>query len=200
MRTAIIKSLARFTTTLVVVVAAAHAAQVPAAAQSAQANAGRLRLEGLDRLAPKAAEAVQIEIDGILMKFAGAILSDKDPEERAVREIVGGLKGVYVRSYEFSSDGQFSEADVALVREQLRAPIWSRIVDVESRGLKIGDAEVYVANEGGRVEGLALLVVGPRLVTVINIVGAVDIDKLQRLKETFNLPRIHIKRKKSNED
>jgi hypothetical protein len=194
MRQAFNRQLVRITNVLVVV-AAALAAQTTAAAQDAQPSAGRLRLDGLERLAPKASEAVNIEIDGFLIKFAGAILSDKDPEERAVKEVIGGLKGLYVRSYEFNSEGQFTEADVASVREQLRAPGWSRLVDVDSRGRGFGDAEVYVASAGGRVEGFALLVVGPKLVTVINIVGAVDVDKLQRLKGTLNLPRIHIKRK-----
>ncbi len=183
-------SLARFAATLVVAFAAlaatAHARQ-----------GGRMRLESLDRLAPKAEESVDIEIDGFLIRFAGSILSDKDPEERAVKELVEGLKGVYVKRYEFKAGGQFAEADVSAVREQLRAPGWTRLVDVESRGLDFGDAELYVASAGNRVEGLALLVVEPKELTVINIVGAVDVDKLRKLADTFDLPRIRVTRKKN---
>lgn len=185
-------SLARFTATLVVV-AAALAAFAPDA--RARQN-GRLRLDSLDRLAPKAEESVNIEIDGFLIRFAGSILSDKNPEEQAVKELVEGLKGVYVKSYEFKSEGQFAEADVSAVREQLRAPGWTRLVDVKSRGLDFGDAELYVASAGGRVEGLALLVVEPKELTVINIVGAVDVDKLRKLADTFDLPRVTVRRKK----
>ena len=108
-----------------------------------------------------------------------------------------GLRGVYVRSYEFKAEGQFAEADVAAVREQLRAPGWSRVMDVKSKGLDFGDAEVYLATAGGRVEGFALLFVGPREVTVVNIVGALDLDKLRRLGDNLNLPHITVKRKKS---
>ncbi|HEX8355388.1 MAG TPA: DUF4252 domain-containing protein [Pyrinomonadaceae bacterium] len=197
MRQAFITSLIRFTTTLVVFLAAL-AASSPAQAQGVQASGGRLRLDSLERLAPRAAETVDIEIDGFLMSFAGSILSDKDPEEQAVKEVVAGLKGVYVKSYEFKSEGQFSEADFASIREQLRAPGWTRLVDVESRGLDFGDAELYVASAGARVEGLALLVVGARELTVINIVGAVDVDKLKKLGRTLNLPRIRVNRKKKN--
>lgn len=186
------RSLARFTATLVVA-AAALAAFAPEA--RARQN-GRLRLDSLDRLAPKAEETVNIEIDGFLIRFAGSILSDKDPEEQAVKELVEGLKGVYVKSYEFKSEGQFAEADVSAVREQLRAPGWTRLVDVKSRGLDFGDAELYVASAGGRIEGLALLVVESKELTVINIVGAVDVDKLRKLADTFDLPRISVRRKK----
>src|SRR5687767_8771300 len=193
------RTLIRFTTALVVAAAALAAlvAWPPArAAGGAQAPDGRLRLESLERLAPKAAETVNIEIDGFLMRVAGAVLSDKDPEEQAVKEALQGLKGIYVRSYEFKSDGQFSEADLGPIREQLRAPGWARLVDVESRGLDFGDAELYLSSAGGRVEGFALLVAGPRELTVINIVGSIDLDKLKKLGDTLKLPRIRIQRRR----
>jgi hypothetical protein len=189
MRQAIFRTFVLITTTFIVVVAA-HA-------QGAQSVTGRLRLESLERLAPKAAETVNIEIDGILIKFAGSILSDEDADERAVKELVTGLRGVYVRSYEFKSEGQFADADVTAVREQLRAPGWSRVMDVQSRGLDFGDAEVYLATAGGRVEGFALLVVEPKELTVVNIVGSLDLDKLRRLGDNLNLPHIRVKRKKT---
>jgi len=191
MREAIVKTLVLATAAFVVAVAALA---VPARAQTA---AGRLRLDSLERLAPKAAEAVNIEIDGILIKFAGSILSDEDADERAVKELVTGLRGVYVKSYEFKSAGQFAEADVAAVREQLRAPGWARVMDVKSKGLDFGDAEVYLATAGGRVEGFALLVIEPRELTVVNIVGPLDLDKIRRLGDNLNLPRVTVKRKKS---
>jgi hypothetical protein len=188
MRQSILKTIVLITTTFVVAAACA----APAGAQTA---AGRLRLDSLERLAPKAAESVNIELDGILIKFAGSILSDKDAEERAAKEVIEGLRGIYVRSYEFKVAGEFNDADVAALREQLRAPGWSRVVDVKSKGLDFGDAEVYLATAAGRVEGLALLFVEPRELTVINLVGSLDLDKLRRLGDNLNLPRVRIKRK-----
>ena len=196
MKRAVIRTFLLFTAA-VAAAAAAHAAPV---AQDAQATAGRLRLESLERLGPKAAEAVNIDIDGFLIKFAGSVLSDDDAGERAVKEFVAGLKGVYVRSYEFRNEGQFAESDVAAVREQLRAPAWSRVMDVESRGLDFGDAEVYLATAGGRVQGLTLLVIEPKELTVINIVGDVDLNKIKKIAGDLRLPRIHIKRKRGTED
>ena len=192
MRQALLKTIVLIIATFVTVGAARGQGQ-PAAA-------GRLRLDSLERLAPKAAEAVNIEIDGILIKFAGSMLSDEDADERAVKELIGSLRGVYVRSYEFKSEGQFADADVAGVREQLRAPGWSRVMDVKSKGLDFGDAEVYLATSGGRVEGFALVVVEPREVTVVNIVGALDLDKIRRLGDNFKLPGVTIKRKKRAEN
>ena len=189
MRTAILKSLLLVTATFVL--AASARAQSPRPSE-----AGRLRLDSLERLAPKAAEAVNIEIDGVLIKFATPMLSDEDADERAVKELISGLKGVYVRSYEFKADGQFEEADVAALRAQLRGPGWSRVMDLKSRGLDFGDAEIYLATSAGRVEGFALLFVGPKELTVVNIVGSLDLEKLRRLGDDLNLPRLRVKRKK----
>src|SRR5205085_1196809 len=156
------------------------------------AVSGRLRLDSLERLAPKAVETVNVEIDGFLINFASVALSDKDPDERTVKEIISGLKGVYVKSYEFKSEGQFTEGDLTLLRAQLSGPGWSRIVDIKSLDDADDNAEVYVATDAGRVEGMAILSVEPKEVTVINIVGAIDIEKLKRLEGSLGIPRIHV--------
>lgn len=165
------------------------------AARAQEPPGGRLRLDSLERLAPKASETVNINIDGILIKFAGSILSDDDAEERAVKDLVAGLRGVYVRSYEFKAAGEFADGDVSAVREQLRAPGWTRVLDVKSKGLDFGDAEVYLATAAGRVEGFALVVVEPKEVTVVNIVGSLDLDKLRKLGDHLNLPHLRVKKR-----
>jgi hypothetical protein len=168
---------------------------VAARAQAAPTFNGRLRLDSLERLAPKAAETVNIDVDGILIQITKGILSDDDPDEKSVKEIIEGLKGVYVRSYEFKTEGQFTEADLAQVREQLRAPVWTRVVDVKSHGVDIDNAEIYLATAGDKVEGLVLLDVEPKELTIINIVGSIDIEKLKKLEGSLGIPRIHVGRK-----
>ena len=167
-----------------------------AAAQTGAQAAGRLRLDNLDRLAPKADETVNVDIDGGLITFGCKMLSEDDEEERQVKEVCAGLKGVYVRGFQFKAEGQYTDADVAALREQLRGPGWSRLVDVDTRGNGLEGAEVYAATSGGRVEGLALIFFDPRELTVINIVGSIDLDKLRRLEGILNIPRIRIERKK----
>jgi hypothetical protein len=198
MKSAITKTFVRLTTTFIVLAVALAATTLAAVpVQDTGAALGRLRLDSLERLAPKATDTVNIEIDGFLIKFAGSILSDKDADERAVKEIITGLKGVYVRSYEFKAEGAFSDTDIASIREQLRGPGWSRIIDVKSLGVEFDDDEVYVATSGGRVEGLALLVIEPTEVTVINLVGAIDIDKLKKLQGNLDIPHIHIEHRRA---
>lgn len=175
--------------------AAGFAVALAAVSAGAQ-EPGRLRLDSLDRLAPRAVETVNVEIGGTLIGFGCSLLSDKEPDERRVKEMCSGLKGVYLKGYEFQSGGQFADADVADLRAQLRGPGWTKFVDVSNRDEDPETAEVYAATEAGRVRGLAILVVTPKELTVINIVGAVDLDKLRQLEGVLNLPRIRIERKK----
>jgi hypothetical protein len=44
---------------------------------------------------------------------------------------------------------------------------------------------------------MTILVAGPKEVTVINIVGDIDVEKLKRLEGSLGIPRIHIGHKGS---
>jgi Domain of unknown function (DUF4252) len=182
---------------LLAALALAAFAFASSAARASAQERGRVRLDGLDRLAPKATDTVNVEVDGFLIKLASKILSDKDPDEKTVKEIISGLRGVYVRSYEFGKEGEYTDADIAPVREQLRAPAWTRLVGVRSHDGGDDRAEIYVATDAGRVQGMTIIVAEAREITVINIVGDIDVDKLKRLEGSLGIPRIHVEHKGS---
>lgn len=160
------------------------------AAVAAKAQDSRLQLSSLDHLATKASQSVDVNIDERLMRIAARALSDKDTDEREVKKLVAGVKGIYVRSFEFDSDGQFSGADVDLIRTQLRGPGWTRLVNVTSK--KEGNLEVYLLLNGEQIGGLAVLSSDVRELTVVNIVGPVDLEKLAKLEGQFGVPELGI--------
>jgi Domain of unknown function (DUF4252) len=164
------------------------------ASARAQGGDGRLRLESLDRFAPKAAKTLRVDVDGIMLKLGKAMLDDKDPDEKTIKEVIEGLRGVYVRIYDFDSEGAFRDEDLSTVREQLRAPGWSRLVDVQKRGADFDGAEVYAMTVGGRVESMAVILAAPKHLIVVNVVGTIDLEKLMRLEGSLGIPRIHIGR------
>jgi hypothetical protein len=43
---------------------------------------------------------------------------------------------------------------------------------------------------------MAILCVEPKELTVINIVGSIDADKLRKLEGNLGIPRIHVARKR----
>ena len=155
---------------------------------TAMAQNPRIQTSQLDALAAKASETVDVNIDESLMALATKFLSSKDEDEKKVKELVSGLKGIYVKSFEFESEGQYTDADLESIRSQLRNPAWSRIVNARSK--KEGSIEVYLMHSGGQISGLALLATELKEITVINIVGPVDLDKLTQMEGQFGIPEL----------
>lgn len=163
---------------------------IVATAFVARAQDSRIQLSSLDHLAAKASQTVDVNIDERLIRIAAKVFSDKDVEEREVKKLLTGLKGIYVKSFEFDTDGQIVAADVESIRAQLRGPGWSRMVGVNSK--KKGIFEVYLLMNGEQVGGLAVLHTDQRELTVVNIVGPVDLDKLAKLEGQLGVPDLGI--------
>ena len=157
---------------------------------AARAQDSRLQLTGLDHLAAKASQSVDVNIDEKLIRIALKVFSDNDPEEREVKKVVAGIKGIYVKRFEFETDGQYTAADMETIRTQLRGPGWTRLVNVRSQ--KEGNLEVYLLMNGETVGGLTVLSSDLRELTVVNIVGPVDLDKLAKLEGQFGIPELDI--------
>src|SRR5215467_9485508 len=165
---------------------------------AARAQDPRIQMSSLDHLAAKANETVDVNIDERLMKMAARLFSDKDADEREVKKLIEGLKGVYVKSFEFDSEGQYTAADVETIRSQLRRPGWTRMVNVMSK--KDGNCEVYLLFNGDQIGGLAVLVAEDKELTVVNIVGPVDLDKLAQLEGQLGVPELGIEKTKKNNE
>lgn len=82
-------------------------------------------------------------------------------------------------------------ADVEVIRGQLQTPSWSRIVSAQSKH-EGETTEVYLmtASDGGTVLGMAIIDAQPRELTIVNIVGPIDIDKLSSLEGKMGIPRL----------
>ena len=160
----------------------------------AKAQDSRLQLGSLDHLTAKANQTVDVNVDERLMKMAAKVFSDKDADEREVKKLVEGLKGIFVRSFEFDTSGQYTAADLESIRTQLRGPGWTRMVNVSSK--KDGNLEVYLLFAGEQVNGLAVLHSDVKELTIVNIVGPVDLDKLAQLEGQFGVPEMGIESQK----
>jgi hypothetical protein len=147
--------------------------------------------DSLNRLADKAVEVVDVTLDASMLQLASRFLSGKDADEAKVKKMVAGLKGIYVKSYEFEKTGEYQESDVEPIRAQMRGPGWSRIVGVRSR--KNGDnADVFLRSDGNQVTGLTVIVTGPKELTVVNVVGPINPEDLRDLGGQFGIPKLDV--------
>jgi hypothetical protein len=156
--------------------------------QDARAQGPQLQLDHLDRLSAAAAETVNITIDPAMLKLAGAVLKDdrKNPEFTAM---LNDLKGIYIRSFEFDRENAYTPEDVSAIRKQLAAPGWSRLVEVDSKRER-ELVEIYSWREGSSSGGLAILVAEPQELTIVNIVGPIDLTRLGALQGQFGIPQL----------
>ncbi len=156
-----------------------------------------------EKLAEKASEVVDVTMDSSMLQLASRFLSDKDPDEARVKKLISGLKGLYVKSFQFDRRGEFEESDIESVRAQLRSPGWSRVVGVRSK--KDGEnVELFLKTEQGQIGGLAIIASEPRELTIVNIVGTMNPEQIRDLAGHFGVPSIDLSfpstRKPTKED
>ena len=99
-----------------------------------------------------------------------------------------------MKVFEFDRDGAYSTADVEAVRKQFSAPGWSRMVVVNSKEER-ETVDIYAWRQGDRPGGLGILVAEPRELTVVNIVGEIDLAKLAALQGQFGIPKLPLEQR-----
>ena len=155
------------------------AVAVPAAAQ-------RINLD-FPGLEDRAEDVVDITLDASMLRLAAKFLGGNDPEEREIREIITGLQGIYVRSYEFAKEGEYDRSMIDKVKAQLGST-WKPLVTVRSKTKE--NVNIMADMRGDKINGLIIIATEPREFTIVNIVGNIDIDRLSRLEGDFGIPRI----------
>ena len=163
-------------------------------AMTVQAQNPRLQMDQLDVLANKASETVDVKLDERLLATTARFFSGKD--DANIKEVLKGIKGIYVKSFSFEKEGEYSQADVDSVISQLRGSTWSKIVAVKSKKDR-DNVEVYLNMVGDQITGLAVISIEPKEFTVVNIVGPIDLEKLSELEGQFGVPDLGIEQKKT---
>lgn len=164
---------------------------VLAASTALAAPAALLSLPDFDALAAKATETVNISLDTSLLGLAASFLDSSNPDDAAAKQLIGGLKGIYVRSYTFDQDFAYPAAQVDQVRRQLAPPAWQRLVEVNSTKDHT-HVQIFVSADRGVANGLAIIASEPREFTIVNIVGSIDLAKLHRLEGKFGIPKLDL--------
>lgn len=162
---------------------------VCAPALAAAPPSARLLLPDFSALGSTATDSVAITLDAPLLSIAAKFLDSADPEQRSVRELIGGLQGIYVKSYTFNKPFAYPATEVDAIRKQLRAPAWQQIVQVRS-GEKQSAVDIFVCLAHEKPIGLAIIATEARQFTIVNIVGAIDLDKLHQLEGRFGVPKL----------
>ncbi len=153
----------------------------------------RLRLDFGD-LAAQAKEVVNITLDKNTIGWAAKAAVAQGGNEAELRELMKELDGIYVQVLEFDK-AQAPPWKELLdltkgVRSQLDGPGWSPVVSVTERN-KGGDEIVRICLRSGASSeptGLAVFVLNPKEVVLINVAGPVKLDQLARIGAALGQP------------
>lgn len=165
---------------------------VPIAAKAQ--DPARLRLDRFNQLEERANEVIEVNIDGKLLDLSKRVLEklkDKDAQKFSVA--INGLKGIYVKFFNFEKENEYTTADYDDIRSQIQSPAWERMAGVRSKKKK-QNIEVFTMFTGDKMSGLAVIISDAKTLGVVNIVGVIDIELLADLSEHFNIPKIEIER------
>jgi len=142
-----------------------------------------------DAISDKATNTLDISLNGSILQLAAKFFDSDDPDEAKVKKLISSLDGIYVKTFEFKNGKAWADSDFEDLRKQLREPEWSRIVGMKST--EDGEtAEIYVRVQNKKVMGVAILAAGSKDLTVVNIVGPVDLDSLAELGGHFGVPKV----------
>ena len=156
----------------------------------------RLNFDNLAGLEAKARDVVEVNIDGRLLDLAKRVTAKvNDPDAQRVSDAISGLKGVYVRVYNFERDNEYNVADVDEIRAQLNAPGWERLANVRSKRNN-QKVDVFTMFTGNILSGVAVVISDAKSVALVNVIGPVDIETLVELSGKMNIPKIDIEGEK----
>ena len=156
----------------------------------------KLDLDKLRGLETKARDVVEVNIDGKLLDMAKRVLVKvNDKEARSIGEAIKGLKGIYVRVYNFEKENEYNISDLDEIRSQLRSPDWEKIANVRSKRNE-QRIDVFTRFTGETMSGVAVVLSEAKSIAVVNVVGPIDIDTLVEISGKLNIPKIDIETEK----
>ena len=154
----------------------------------------RLQFERLSGLENKAQDVVEVNIDGKLLELAKRVLVKvNDQDAKKVGQAISGLKGIYVRVYNFANENEYNVADIDAIRNQLQSPGWERLANVRSKRNN-QRVDVYTMFTGDTMSGVAVVVSESKSIALVNVIGPIDIDLLAEMSGKMNIPKIDIEK------
>ena len=142
-------------------------------------------------LAERATHVTEVTLDKNMLAFAAKFMDkdkDDDKDDEAVKDMVRNLKGVYVRDYEFDKDHSYTSDELEGLRKYFEGSNWSPMVHERTKGSPEA-TDVFIKLVDGKMQGLYVLDAEERELSLVLILGPIDIDKIGSLGGNFGIPK-----------
>jgi hypothetical protein len=125
--------------------------------------------------------SIQISIGGALLRFAGLMTENSDPD---ASEVMSGLEGIRVLGYQVDNDQEVAREKFAEVKSKLRSKGWEPVVQINERDEQV---LVYMKIENDVMDGMTVMTVDTEEVMFINILGQIDPRKVGTVVDGFGI-------------
>jgi hypothetical protein len=149
----------------------------------------QINLKNLQALEDKAEQVVSVNLEGQSLDEGGKLLAIRNGVSKSVNELIKGLKGVYLRRFWFGGKKSYEDADMEPIKKELQRPGWSPMIGIRNKNEAVS---VYSYTENNRLTGVAVFSADSKEVTVVNIVGPVDLEALSELGRQMGLPAMRL--------
>jgi hypothetical protein len=127
---------------------------------------------------------VEVNISGALLKLAGAVAANEDPD---AADAIKNLEQITVRIVERSAGSNSEEFNkwVKDTQDKVRSKGWESIATVREDDENIG---VYMLFSDTQISGVFVTVVNKDEAIFVNVVGDIDMDNLSKIGARFDIP------------
>jgi hypothetical protein len=132
-------------------------------------------------LTARASDVTEVTLGKNMLAFAAKVMNGKDDDDAEIRHLIEGLQGIYVREYEFEKEGEYSAEEIEQLRKYYETSEWTPMVHEHNK--KTGEtSDVMVKLVNGESNGMFILDVEPKEVSIVLILGTIHMDDLGKLK------------------
>jgi hypothetical protein len=132
-------------------------------------------------LAARASDVTEVTLGKNMLGFASKFMDGKDKDQATAKQLIDGLDGIYVRSYEFDKEGEYSLEQAEQLRKYFETGEWTPMVhERERKGAETTDVMVKMVN--GESKGILVFEAEPKELTIVLILGPIHMSDLGKLK------------------
>lgn len=148
-----------------------------------------LDLSFLKGLEAKATESTDIDLGPEQLKLIMGFANDANSD---LKNLARTISRIQVKTYEFDKEGMYSMAEMENLRQKVKA---ADFVPLISHKEKKGFTDIMIRKGPKGANGFIVLSAEPKEVTVVNIVGEIDLASLSKLSGKFGIPEMKLENK-----
>lgn len=145
-----------------------------------------------EELKSQADEVVEVNLDGKALEQGSKLLAVRSGISNSFKSVLGSIKGIYRFTYRFALGNPYEIDAMENLHRQMTDSGWAPMIDVQNRKESTGLTVYSYTSEDDSPNGITVISNDPSEITVLNLVGDVDLEALARVGEALGMPVMSI--------